>query len=233
MKQVIVEENQAQLDASVAECIRDSINQILEKKPICVVAIPGGRSVGGIFELLKKDTHIPWNKVHFFMVDERLVPLDDPDSNYKIANDLFLNDLIKSGKLPAQNVHAFISDENKPNFGAWDYLKQLNELGGAFDVVLLSSGEDGHVAALFPHNRATQNEGPFYLTITDSPKPPSNRLTASRPLILKSKVGIVLFYGEGKREALNKFKNEKIDWKECPAKMVLQLPNWFLFTNLK
>lgn len=233
MKQVIVEENQNQLDALAEECIRDAINQVLEKKPTCVLAIPGGRSVASIFSLMKKDDHIPWNKVHVFMVDERLVPLDHEDSNFKIANESFLAELVKNGKLPAANVHAFVSDESKPNFGAWDYLKELNALGGAFDVVLLSAGEDGHVAALFPHNRTTQNEGPYYLTLTDAPKPPSNRLTASRPLILKSKVGILLFIGEAKRAALDQFRNEKTNWKECPAKMVLQLPNWFLFTNLK
>src|SRR3989344_6208178 len=134
MKQVIIEPNQAALYALAEECIRDAINQILEKKPNCVIGIPNIRGAESVFSLLKNDAQIPWSKVHLFLVDERLVALDHEDSNFKIANETFLQNLTQSGKLPKENVHAFVLDENKPNFGAWDYLKELNALGSVFDV---------------------------------------------------------------------------------------------------
>lgn len=232
MKQIIVKQKLEELNQEAEECIADAITQLLEKQPHVVLGLCGGRSVGAIYQLLTKNTNVDWKKVHIFLVDERIVPITDDESNFKLVKENLVDALVKNGKMPAENAHAFMMDESKPNFGAFDYMKQLMPLGGKFDVIVLSAGEDGHVAALYPEHRVTRNEAVLFTSVTDSPKPPAKRLTATKPMLQQAKVAILLMVGEAKRGALDSFRNEKKDDAQCPAKLVLRCPNWFLFTNL-
>jgi len=70
-----------------------------------------------------------------------------------------------------------------------------------FDLILISSGEDGHVAALFPNHHSVRKQAEYFLTMNDSPKPPPERMTASLSLLKRSTIALVLFYGEGKKDA--------------------------------
>lgn len=231
MKQIIVKPV-AELNQEAQECIGDAITQLLDKQPQVILGVCGGRSVGAVYELLAKNESVDWKRVHVFLVDERIVPITDEESNYKLVKEKLLDPLIRSGKMPAENAHPFIMDETKPNFGAFEYMKQLMKFGGKFDVVVLSAGEDSHVAALYPEHRVTRNEAVLFTSVTDSPKPPAKRLTATKPMLQQAKVAVLLIVGEGKRKALDQFRNEKMDDAHCPAKLVLRCPNWFMFTDL-
>jgi len=121
---------------AVADTIKDAIGDILQKKDYVVLAIAGGRSVPFVFEILKKKD-IPWDKVHIFMVDERLVPIDDKESNFKLAKETFIGDLIKKGKLPEENTHPFILDNEASDKGLSTYENELNKFGSIYDIVLL------------------------------------------------------------------------------------------------
>jgi len=197
--------------------LKEHMERIASKEGRVVLAIPGGRSVQGLFEKLSK-ADIDWSNVHIFWVDERWVPLDDPNSNYQIAT--FLKNV------PAQNTHPFRCEE-----GIDAYEQELKKYGGRFDIVILGVGKDGHVGALFPHD-SVDNEAAFFIKLDNSPKPPPKRMTSSRRLIGQAQVAFVVFFGEAKREAFESFMDDTISVSVCPAKIVESIEYTFVLTDL-
>lgn len=230
MTEIIVSEIR-NLEEKAAEIISDSINILLKQQETVVLAVPGGRSVSGIFGQLK-GKKIPWKKVHIFMVDERLVPINSKESNFKLVKKTLIWGLAKKGILPQKNIHPFIPNKNKSDFGISSYKEELNKHGGIYDITLLSSGEDGHIAALYPAHHSIKDESEYYIIMHDSPKPPKNRMTMSKNLLLKSKVVILLFLGETKREAYTKFLDKSININSCPAKLVNSIKDSYILADL-
>ena len=167
------------------------------------------------------------------MVDERLVPLDDTNSNFRLAQENFIQDLINRNVLPSANVHPFIFDEENPDFGIGDYEIEFKGQGGNYDIILLSSGEDGHIASLFPNHSSVNNNSEFFMNMRDSPKPPVGRMSASLSLLSKAHVGVLLFFGETKKQAYEDFLNKDKTIDVCPAKLLYAIPEAFVFTDLK
>ncbi len=167
-----------------------------------------------------------WRRVHFFIIDERLVPIDHPASNYKLLQDHFIDTLAQAGKITPENAHPLIFDPALSDRGVQNYERVLAEQGYRYDIILLSSGDDGHVAALYPdhHSFADQHHG--YIVIDDSPKTPMQRITSSLSLIQTAEVAVLLFVGGEKRQAYGKFKDAA-----CPAKLVLAIQDTTVFTD--
>ena len=100
-----------EFDIKGAEILADKIKEI---NGDVVLAIPGGRSVAGIFrELLKMD--LDWKRIHLFMVDERMVQLEHEDSNFRLAKESFIDKL--AGKLPEENLHPFRVEDDRLEIG--------------------------------------------------------------------------------------------------------------------
>ena len=204
--------------------INKEIKNILNYKDKVVFGLPGGRSVKTLFdELIKSD--VPWHKIHFFMVDERLVTIDDEQSNFKLVKEQLLDKI----DIPKENLHPFIVDEAKKDYGTIEYLNELNDYGG-YDIIVLGVGEDGHVGALYP-NYTINNDSEEFIVFHDSPKLPKDRMTASRKMLLKAKLGIVLFIGEGKKQAYENYLDSKLTLNECPAKLVNKIKNKIILTD--
>ncbi len=220
-----------ELEKQAAGIIRDSAFRVLRSKKNAVLAVPGGRSVSGIFRLLMKDRFMPWDNIQIFMVDERLVPITDEQSNFRLANETFLRYLIDEGRLPKDNVHPFVMDSFKSDFGAGKYADELKVHGGAYDIVLLSSGEDGHVGGLYPGHHSITDESDFFLVMHDSPKPPKDRMTMSRKLLLGAGTALLLFFGEGKRDAFEMFSKDKAKFVSCPARLVHEIKTAYAFSD--
>jgi 6-phosphogluconolactonase len=127
----------------------------------------------------------------------------------------------------------FILDENKQDYGLADYKDEIKKFGGSYDIVLVSAGEDGHIGALYPNHHSIKNESEDYILIDDSPKPPKQRMSMSKNMFLKSKIGILLFSGEGKRNSYKNFLDDKLDFVKCPAKLTLKLPESYVLTNIE
>ncbi|XP_071917198.1 probable 6-phosphogluconolactonase 4, chloroplastic [Coffea arabica] len=137
---------------------------------------------------------VDWPKWSIFWLDERVVPLDSKDSNYKLAWD----GLLKYVTIPNNQIYA-INDKLSPEGAAEDYEARLRDLVDrrilplsdasgfpSFDLMLVGMGPDGHVASLFP-NRPQRYEKKRWVTyITDSPKPPPPRITLTFPVINSS-----------------------------------------------
>ena len=221
------------LEITLIDKLVRELHILLEKKDRVVFGICGGRSVGEIFDLLdlcslfRKDIRIPWEKIHIFMVDERLVSITDPESNFALAKEHFVDDLVARKLLPKKNVHPFRYDKKSKDAGTSAYTKELKKVGGTFDIILLSIGEDGHCAGLYP-NHTVKNKARGFFAFHDSPKPPADRMTASRTLLLKSQVGFLVAFGRGKKAAFRKFQSAATI-NQCPAKLVKKLPRAYVF----
>jgi 6-phosphogluconolactonase len=152
--------------------------------------------------------------VHFFWADERCVPPDDKESNFRLANELLFVPLKISesqihrirGELPPEGAAALaaseISEITPPNKNGQPVL----------DLIFLGMGEDGHVASLFPgENEAARADNAVYRAVKNSPKPPPNRVTLGFAAIAAARQVWVLVSGAGKGAALR----ESLDAKGC------------------
>jgi 6-phosphogluconolactonase len=227
----IIEDKRKKLELKASQIIAGKIRSLLKVKDKVIFAIPGGKSVSGIFSILRKEK-LSWQKVHIFMVDERYVSLDDDMSNYGLAYDSFIRYLFKQHKLPRQNVHPYIYYKLNGKQGINAYKNELREFSHSFDIVLLSAGEDGHVASLFPDHDSVKNQSDYFIKVDNSPKPPKNRMTASRKLLERSGMAVLLFFGICKRDAYEKFLNAKTSVFQCPAKLVQKIEESWILTDV-
>jgi 6-phosphogluconolactonase len=117
------------------------------------IAISGGKTPDLLFFALAKkysDSRL-WQKIHFWWVDERMVPPDDPESNFGVAQKLLFSQI----SIPEENIHR-IKGENTPGEEALSYgaliQENLPQHDGwpVFDLILLGMGDDGHTASIFP-----------------------------------------------------------------------------------
>ncbi len=223
------------LFSNAAERLRQHV--LNSSKPTFTVALPGGRSVVGLLKALAEERQaLPresWMKLHFFMVDERRVPLEHQDSNFKLVRELFFEQALKDDLLTPEQLHPFIIDTTASGDGIEKYSNEFKNYSDKFDLMVLGVGEDAHVGALFPDHHSIRNENEFFITMDDSPKPPPKRMTASKRLMQRSLAAFALFTGEAKREALQRFRDPKLTLESCPAKIINSLPNAYVVTDLK
>lgn len=215
-----------QAAAYTADILEQAVVTVLERKAEVVLGVPGGRSVEKVFGIFSgKD--LPWKHIHIFFVDERLVPLEDEQSNYRVVDRFLLEPLRGRASRELPHIHPF--DYTRGHTGS-TYLDELESLGGAFDIILLGSGEDGHVAGVFPgHHTVTNNERTFLL-YHDSPKPPRSRMTATVPLLSEAGTAVLLFIGNQKRDAFEKFGQAGERIETCPAKLVEHIEHTYSIT---
>ena len=223
---MILQGTRAQLDAKAAWILVESIQTLLDTKSKVIVAVPGGRSVFGILQNFAGHD-VDWHRVHFFMVDERLVSTDHPESNFRLVAES-LGDIVL-----AASLHPFVYDAAAVDNGVGEYERELLQSGGSFDVVLVSSGEDGHIASIFPNHQLTVARGKRFVLVEDSPKPPLRRMSATPELLAASKVGLLLFFGAEKKTAFKNFLNSQLSVSECPAKLISKLPQHYILTDLE
>jgi 6-phosphogluconolactonase len=224
----IIELQKEKLETQAVEIIEQQIADTLKIREKFVLVLCGGNSVVGIFHKLK-NAKIDWQKVHIFLVDERIVPITDDQSNFKNLQD----NLISQIEIPAENIHAFSIEKGEEN-ALKNYQKQFAEISGGngADLILLSAGEDGHIASLFPYHDSIKNEtDDSYIKVENSPKPPADRISLSRAEIAKSKSAILLFFGQNKYDAFQDFNNPLLSEIECLAKIVENIEKPFVLVD--
>jgi 6-phosphogluconolactonase len=100
-----------------------------------------------------------------------------------------------------------------------------------YDIALLSSGEDGHIAGLFPEHNTIRDDSDFYIKTNNSPKPPAGRMSSSRKLLARSGSMLLLFYGPGKKLAYHKFTDRELPVENCPARLALEVKDSYILTD--
>jgi 6-phosphogluconolactonase len=143
-----------------AEEFAQLADEAIRAQGLFAVALSGGSTPKELYARLASEQHpfrdrIDWGKVHFFWGDERHVPPDDPQSNYRMAREAMLSKL----PVPAANIHRILAEKPDAAAAAAAYEQTLREFfrlpaGGLprFDLVLLGLGPEGHTASLFPGN---------------------------------------------------------------------------------
>jgi len=185
------------------------------------VALSGGRIAQTFFASVAEQAKrrkignggtpsLPIN-VHFFWADERCVPPDDRESNFRLANELLFTPLKISesrihrirGELPPEAA-AKIAEEELCRFtGSAGIFAGKDARVPRLDLIFLGMGEDGHVASLFPGEAETaSSDKAVYRAVNNSPKPPANRVTLGYAAIAAARQVWVLVSGAGKELAL-------------------------------
>jgi 6-phosphogluconolactonase len=171
------------------------------------VALSGGRVTSRFFAEIARQLGSATSliqPVHFFWADERCVPPEFPDSNYRVARE----ELFLPLKTRDTMIHR-VPGELPPAEGAAKAEAELRRVVAAntseqpsLDLVFLGMGEDGHVASLFPGQAESAKQARQIYRAVTGPKPPPNRVTLSYAAIAAAREVWVLASGEGKQPAL-------------------------------
>ncbi|KAK9292262.1 hypothetical protein L1049_020226 [Liquidambar formosana] len=239
-KTVEVFDSEDDLVVSLAKYTAELSEKFVREKGAFTVVLSGGDLISQLRKLLESPyiDSVDWSKWHVFWVDERVVPKDHPDSNYKLAYDGFLS---KVGILP-DHVYA-INDALSAEGAADDYeacLKHLVtnkviDISAAtgfpkFDLMLLGMGPDGHVASLFPGHPLVHEDKRWVTFIKDSPKPPPQRITFTFPVINSSTHIALVVAGAGEANAVYRALGAVQNSDLLPVQMVSpeEKLTWFL-----
>ena len=175
------------------------------KKDTFIVALSGGNTPQYLYQLLASHAYslnINWKKVFIFFSDERYVPHNDKESNFKMAKDNLLKDIL----IPAKNVFA-IPVSSTPEKDALHYENTIKKIFGGkpvtFDLMLLGMGADGHTASLFPGS-ALLKEKKRLVKAVYLPEKNIYRISFTLPLINRSKQILLLVSGKEKVPVLKK-----------------------------
>ncbi len=223
--------NVENLHKNAVVLIENALNEYLRLNDNAIMAICGGSSVAGIFTQMA-NLELEWERVHFFMADERLVPIDNPDSNYKLAMDTLFKRLQENGKLNEANLHPFRTDLAVEE-GLAKYNREFIELGGKIALSLLSAGPDGHIASLFPNHPSVSDFSTGYIAVDNSPKPPAGRISASRKMLEEAASSILLVTGQGKADALRNIETETMSIEGCPSKIIYNANNSYILSDIQ
>jgi len=221
--------------AAAAEAIFEALKGFPKDERL-TIGLCGGRSVVGLLSAIQLESKLQprelFDRIEFFMVDERIVPLDDPNSNFGGLRNLLFDRLIGEGLLRADQLHPFEATPETASTQCKKYTQELQTYGGQFSVVVLGMGEDGHIAGLFPEHRVLDEQSEKFVSFFDSPKSPAARMTATPALVLNSRLGVLLALGDSKRDAWNNFRSKGVSVERCPARIVLRLPRTLVITDL-
>lgn len=207
--------------AAAQEFCRCATEAVKASGRFCV-ALSGGNTPRAVYSLLAEENRgLAWDKVFIFFGDERQVPPDHPDSNYRMANETLLSHV----PVPTGNIFR-VRGELVPDVAADDYDRRVREFfklqAGAwprFDLILLGMGEDGHTASLFPGSAALQERSS--ITVANwVEKFQSNRITFTFPVLNHAAEDLFLVSGESKSQVLREIFSRSPGQAVYPAEMV-------------
>lgn len=222
----VFEDPQGLAEAAARAFAEEAAESIQERRHF-TVALAGGSTPKVLYELLATGYRnaLDWGKVHAFFGDERSVPPDHEDSNYRMAERTLLS------RVPVGSVHR-IHSELDPREAVALYEEELAAFfvgSPGFDLILLGIGEDGHTASLFPHTPALE-VGDRWVVENPVEKLGTTRITLTLPTINAARKVVFLVAGEGKAKALKEILEGDADPREYPAKLVQPAsgPTWMV-----
>lgn len=191
------------LSHKAVEIFVDTSSRSIYERKSFSVAISGGSTPKRLYALLGSDQYkdkIDWKQTHVFWSDERCVPPEHRDSNFRIAFEGFISKV----PVPDMNLHR-VRGQKGPKQGAQEYEDELRKHFGTvglpvFDLVLLGIGEDGHTASLFPVSMAIDETEQLAVPVYRD-KPDHNRVSLSLP-VLNHALHIVFLVAGGSKSRI-------------------------------
>lgn len=221
-----VEPNLAALASRAAQYFVEMAEESVAARGRARIAISGGSTPKATFQLLADRgqpwrARMPWDQLELFWVDERCVPPDDQESNYRMTRESLLDQV----PLRPEQIHR-MEGELAPEEGAARYESELRNsfrLEGAevprFDLVALGVGPDGHTASLFPHTEAL-NEMMRLVVANHVPQKDSWRITLTWPVINHARSVFFLIGGADKAGVLNEVLTGPKDIDRLPSQLI-------------
>lgn len=205
---IVVVENPEILARKTTEIFITEVNKAIANKGLFYAALSGGHTPQYFYELLgtlPQTKVLPWNKIHLFWVDERYVPADSPQSNYKLAADTFLDKV----NIPKENIHRIETEPADLDAAARKYGEILQSVFGLkkgqkpeFDLIILGMGSDGHTASLFPGSYTSLNTDEL-VSVVYFKNEKLNRITLTPSVLCAAKRLLVLVSGMEKASILH------------------------------
>jgi 6-phosphogluconolactonase len=202
------------LSHEAAEMFLRLSERYIEGKGSFLVAVSGGSTPIRLFALLGSEDYkdmINWKAVHFFWADERFVPRDHQENNYRILRENLLSRI----SIPPENVHPVRTDVSSVMISARTYEKEIREFFRSsrnelpeFDLILLGLGEDGHIASLFPGSEILIEKNRLVASVNDH-KHKYPRITLTLTVINKAKNIVFLISGRQKAAIAKKVIKDK------------------------
>lgn len=208
--------------------ILDLLAEAIAGRQRATLAISGGSSPKPMFELFAK-SGFEWDKVHVFWVDERCVPVSDPQSNFRMANEAWLG----PAKVPADNIHR-VPTELEPREAADRYSEQLRTFLGAcprFDVIHRGIGPDAHTASLFPGEPLVEDHQNLAAAVWVE-KMHQWRVTLLPGVLEAARNTVILATGADKAAALESVLHGDYDPMKFPAQIAARGDNVTWFTDV-
>lgn len=199
----------------------------VQAKGFFAAALSGGSTPRGVYSLLGSEggsfrARVPWDRVHLFWGDERHVPPDHPESNYRMVRET----LLATAPVPPENVHRIEAERPDADGAAEDYERLLREFFQSregrwpqFDLVLLGMGSDGHTASLFPHTIAL-DETEHLVVAHYVNALGAHRITLTAPVINRAANVIFLVSGESKASVLREVLEGEYEPQRLPSQLI-------------
>lgn len=197
-----------------AETIGKKIVSAVNARGICALALSGGSTPGPVYEELGDSDlaeKIPWAQLEIFFADERAVPIDHADSNYRLVKET----LLKCHPEALGQAYRMPADAADREQAAKRYGRRLPD---PLDVLVLGMGADGHTASLFPGSPALDAHDERVVPVV-APKPPPRRMTITPAVIERSRTIVMLAAGAEKGPIISRALSGVVDPKSCPAQL--------------
>lgn len=208
-KRVVIDADPASVARRVADRFLIRLAARIRDGRLAHIALTGGSMGAAVLRAVAAHpgaADIDWSLVHFWWGDERFVPAADPERNALQAREALLDRI----PVPAENVHEIAASDDGLDLdaAARAYADELARYGTdehpwpSFAVCFLGVGPDGHIASLFPDRAEIGVTDAAALPVRNSPKPPPERVTLTRPVINASKRVWLVMTGAEKASAL-------------------------------
>lgn len=207
-------------------CLETASSSIQERGRF-TIALAGGNTPKPLYQALAESDGA-WQNWHIFFGDERFVPHTDPQSNYRMAREIWLDQV----SIPPSQIYPIPTDTDDPHLASHQYEQTLHTCFGLsagefpqFDLILLGMGDDGHTASLFPHTPALQVDDRL---VTVGHKDGQPRITLTVPTINHARTILFLVEGSGKAPALAQVLAETGDPHQYPARLISPHAIWLV-----
>ena len=227
--------NLEELFHAAAERFVQQATEAVSRSGRFTVALSGGSTPRGLYSLLAGEfrASIPWKQTYFFWGDERHVPPDHPDSNFRMVNQVMLSKV----PVPASNIFRVPAEEKDANEVAAQYEQTIRTFFQLkpgefprFDLILLGLGPDGHTASLFPGSSAL-GETSRLVVANWVAKLQTHRITMTLPVLNHAVCISFLVAGADKTNALHEVLEGDAPGEQFPAKLVTPAQGkliWFI-----
>jgi 6-phosphogluconolactonase len=217
-----VAKDRQELRRLAAEAIVRKIHSAVSARGIASLALSGGTTPGPVYEELATSDlaeEIPWSQLQIFFADERAVPMDHPESNYRLVAET----LLKSHPEALGQVFRMPADAPDREQAAKRYGRRLPD---PVDVLVLGMGADGHTASLFPGSPALDEKERRVVPVV-APKPPPERMTITPAVIERARSIIMIAAGAEKAPMVARALGGFVDPKVVPASLARRA-QWFV-----